>query len=144
MLMKACPRCKKLIPHGQTYCETCKPIAEAQAAEALARKQKRKNNEYNRKRDPKYLAFYRSKDWKTLSRAKLQACGYKCELQLEGCTGLAVEVDHTEAIQTPAGWYKRLDWENLKGVCTNCHNRKHDRFKKKKDDGVIDLRTLER
>lgn len=147
MLMKACPRCKKLIPYGQTYCETCAPIAEAQAAEAMERKteyrRKKYNTAYNRRRDPKYLTFYRSKEWRAMSKAYLQAAGYKCEAGLEGCQRLAVEVHHKQAIQTDEGWGQRLDWENLEALCTSCHNRRHSRLKKV-NDGVIDLRTLKR
>lgn len=147
MIMKACPRCKKLIPHGQTYCDECAPIAQAQAAEAMERKaeyrRKKYNTNYNRRRDPKYLTFYRSKEWRLLSQTYLQASGYRCQAQLEGCQGLAVEVHHKAAIQTPDGWDNRLAWDNLEAVCTSCHNRRHVRFKKV-DDGVIDLRTVKR
>ena len=59
MLMKPCPRCKRLIPHGQTYRDACAPIAKAQAAEARERKaeyrKKKYNAKYNSRRDPKYL-----------------------------------------------------------------------------------------
>lgn len=148
MAAHPCPRCKKLIPVGVAYCDDCRPRAEQQAAEAIERraafKRKKYNQQYNSKRDPKYLTFYRSKDWKITSRAKLQSCGYKCELKLEGCTKIATEVDHTIPIQTPEGWGRRLDWSNLKGTCTSCHNRKHARFKKQPQDGVIDLRTVKR
>jgi hypothetical protein len=46
--------------------------------EIRTRNAQRKAQQYNRRRDPKYLTFYRSKDWKAQSRAKLQACGYRC------------------------------------------------------------------
>lgn len=150
MAVHPCPRCNKLIPTGVAYCDACKPIAERQAAEAIERRaelrQKKYNAKYNQRRDPKYMQFYRSKDWRTLSRVKLQAAAYKCEAKLEGCTRLAVEVHHTQAIQTPEGWDRRLEWDNLEAVCTNCHNRRHDRFKCKKQatDGIIDLRTIKR
>lgn len=148
MALHPCPRCKRLIQVGVSYCPECAPIAEAQAAEAIERKteyrRKKYNTAYNKRRDPKYLTFYRSKNWKAMSKAKLQDCGYKCELRLEGCTRLATEVDHTVPIQTPEGWERRLDWSNLKGTCTSCHNRKHARFKKRGDAGVIDLRTVPR
>jgi len=43
-----CPRCKCLIPVGVSYCQDCKPIAEAQAAEAIERRQAYKRAKYNR------------------------------------------------------------------------------------------------
>lgn len=147
MAMHPCPRCGQLIPVGVTYCEGCRPAAEAQAAEAMehrrAYKRQKYNSIYNRRRDPKYLAFYRSKEWRLLSRTYLQRAGYKCQAKLEGCTGLAVEVHHKDPIQTAKGWGARLDWENLEAVCTSCHNKRHpEKFKKSAEPGVIDLRKI--
>ena len=148
MAVHPCPRCKRLIPVGVAYCEACKPVAEAQAAEAIERRQayKRKqyNKEYNKRRDPKYLQFYRSKEWRLLSRTKLQDAGYKCQGKLEGCTRLAVEVHHIKPIQTSEGWDLRLEWNNLEALCGNCHNQRHDRWKRMEQPGVIDLRKVER
>ena len=149
MAVHPCPRCKRLIPVGVPYCEACKPIAEAQAQEAIERRQAYKraayNKAYNKRRDSKYLTFYRSKEWRLLSRTKLQACGYQCEAQLQGCTRLAVEVHHKEPIQTEDGWLARLEWDNLEGVCTSCHNGRHpEKLRRKSEPGVIDLRNLER
>ena len=148
MLWKACPRCKKIIPHGLPYCATCAPLAEAEReakrerkAEYLRKKYQRK---YNSKRDPKYIAFYRSKEWKATSRAKMADAHYKCEAKLAGCTTIAVEVHHVKPIQTDEGWHERLEWDNLKAVCIACHNTLHDRFKswRKKDDGALDMREI--
>lgn len=145
MALKPCPRCKRLMPVGPAYCEACAPIAkaeiEAKRQEALAKKAQM----YNRRRDPKYLAFYRSKPWRTTSRVKLQSVGYKCEAKLQGCQGMAVEVHHTKPIQTPEGWDLRLEWSNLEAVCTNCHNRRHpEKLQRNSSEGVIDLRTIQK
>ncbi len=147
MATHPCPRCKQLIPVGVAYCDTCRPVAEAQAAEAIERRQAYRrakyNKAYNQRRDPKYGRFYNSSDWRTMSRAKLQDCGYKCEAKLDGCQRLAVEVHHIEPIKTPEGWDKRLEWDNLMGVCIACHNVLDGKtFKKKEIPGVIDLKTL--
>lgn len=149
MALHPCPRCRKLIPVGVAYCEACKPVAEAQAKEAIERRQAYRrakyNKEYNRRRDPKYLAFYRCKEWRLLSKGKLQAAGYKCEARLEGCTRLAVEVHHIIPIQTKEGWDKRFEWSNLEAVCTACHNGRHpEKLKRQSQPGVIDLRTIDR
>ena len=147
MASHPCPRCKRLIPVGIAYCDDCRPVAEAQAAEAIERrrafKRAKYNKAYNQRRDPKYGRFYNSADWRTLSRTKLQDCGYKCEAKLDGCQRLAVEVHHIEPIKTPEGWDKRLDWDNLMGVCIACHNVLDGKtFKRKETPGVIDLNTL--
>ena len=135
MALHPCPRCKTLIPVGVQYCEACRPLADAQAQEAMERKRAYKSKQYakqyNARRDPKYLTFYRSKDWQLLSRTYLQRAGYKCQARLEGCKGLAVEVHHIKPIQTPEGWDLRIDWDNLEAVCTSCHNARHGgRWKK--------------
>ena len=147
MALKACPRCKRLIAYGMTYCETCAPIAEAERQAKREHRQefmrKKYNRRYNSRRDPKYLQFYRSNDWKITSRAKLQAANFKCQAKLPGCQRLAVEVHHIKPIQTPEGWELRLEWNNLEAVCTACHNGRHpEKFKRKEEPGVIDLRTL--
>ena len=147
MLTKACPRCKKLIPHGVPYCSTCQPIAEAARAEKRARREehlrKKYNRTYNQRRNPEYTAFYHSKDWKATSKAKLSAAGWKCEARLEGCTGLAVEVHHIKPIRTDEGWALRLEWSNLEAVCTACHNGRHpEKGKRKRDPNVLDMREI--
>lgn len=149
MLLKACPRCKKLIPQGLPYCEACAPIAEAERQAKQERRadylNKKYNTIYNRRRDPKYQTFYRSKAWRMTSKAKLAAAGYKCEAKLEGCTRLAVEVHHIKPIRTDEGWKLRLDWENLEAVCSACHNGRHpEKGKRKKDPGVLDMREIQK
>ena len=149
-VLKACPRCRTLIPHGLAYCETCAPIAEAERQAKRERRaeylNKKYNRAYNAKRaqdDPKYRQFRNSKAWKATSRAKLQECSYRCEAKLEGCQRLACEVHHVEPITTPAGWAKRREWSNLMGVCITCHNILDGKtYKRKKQEGVIDLRDV--
>ena len=152
MALHPCPRCKRLVPVGVAYCEDCKPVAEAQAAEAIERRQAYKrakyNKAYNQRRsqeDIKYRTFRNSKEWRLLSRTKLQDCGYKCEAKLEGCKRRAVEVHHIKPIKTEEGWDARLEWDNLMGVCIACHNVLDGKtFKRKAEPGVIDLKTLKR
>ena len=100
-------------------------------AEREAREQEQKraaNRAYNRRRDPKYVQFYKGRQWRMLSARYLQDHAYKCE----SCGGLACEVHHMEPIQTESGWIRRYDVSNLKAVCTDCHNAEHDRFRKSK------------
>lgn len=148
MAYHPCPRCGRLVPVGVSYCMDCKPQAEQQAMEAMERKRAYKraayNREYNRRRDPKYTAFYNSKEWRTLSRARLQACRYKCEARLDGCTRRAVEVHHVKPIKTADGWDQRLEFAGLIGVCINCHNILDGKtFKQRRDPGVIDMSTIQ-
>jgi len=142
-----CPRCKRLVPVGVAYCEQCRPAAEVQAAEAMERKREYKRKQYsqayNRRRDPKYAEFYRSKEWRRVSRAKLQDCGYRCEAKLEGCKGLACEVHHKIPIKTEDGWDQRFEWDGLMGVCVACHNILDNKnFKPRQQPGVIDLKNI--
>lgn len=151
--LKPCPRCKRLIPYGWSYCPDCKPVVDAEREEAKARKaeylRKKYNKAYNKKRaqdDPKYRTFRNSKAWKQTSKAKLKACEWRCESGVSPkCPGLACEVHHIKPLKTPEGWEHRLDWDNLMGVCVLCHNILDGKtYKGRKDDGVIDLRTLEK
>ena len=131
MLLKACGRCGNLIPYGRAYCDTCTPIVEAEREARIQENRKRSNRNYNKTRDPKYLRFYNSNDWRTLSLRYTQDRGYKCER----CSKIATQVHHKKAIQTPEGWELRLDYDNLELLCTDCHNIEHDRFKRKRRKG---------
>lgn len=128
MLLKNCNRCGNLIPYGSAYCSVCTPIVEAER-EAKLQEYKRENNKrYNKTRDPKYVRFYNSVDWRTLSLKYTQDKGYRCEQ----CNKIANHVHHIKPIQTPEGWELRLDYNNLELLCTRCHNERHDRFKRRK------------
>lgn len=129
MLLKECKRCGNLIPYGSVYCDTCRPIVEAEREERRLEAKREGDRRYNRKRDPKYVRFYNSTDWKTLSRKRLQDDGYRCVK----CGAIASEVDHIKPIQTPEGWEKRLDYSNTQSLCIHCHNKKHERFKRKRN-----------
>ena len=127
MLQKACSRCGRLIPYGSTYCEVCAPVMEKLIAERIERSRRASNRKYNKGRDRGYTRFYNSREWRVLSRSRLQHDNYKCL----SCGMFASEVDHIIPIQTPQGWEKRLDFENLQSLCIQCHNEKHGRFSKR-------------
>ena len=127
MLLKSCHRCGKLISYGSPYCAICTPIVEAEREARRIEYSKASNRRYNAKRDPKYGRFYNSIEWRTLSAKRLQDDGYKCVK----CKKIASEVDHIKPIQTPEGWELRLDYDNTQSLCLDCHNAKHDRFRKK-------------
>ena len=128
MLLKECGRCGNLIPYGSPYCKECTPIVEAEREARLAESRKESNKRYNKTRDPKYLRFYNGVEWRTLSAKYTQDKGYRCEV----CRAMATQVHHKKAIQTPEGWELRLDYNNLKLLCTRCHNEEHERFIRRK------------
>lgn len=127
MLLKSCKRCGNLIAYGSVYCNTCKPIVEAERLARRVESKKESDRRYNRKRDPKYVRFYNSAEWRTLSQKRLLDDGYKCVK----CGAIASEVDHIIPIQTPEGWELRLDYDNTQSLCISCHNKKHKRFMKR-------------
>ena len=127
MLLKSCKRCGNLIPYGRVYCTTCQPIVDAQREARRVENKRASDRRYNKTRDPKYGRFYKSAGWRTLSKKRLQDDGYKCVK----CGEIASEVDHIIPIQTPEGWERRLDYDNTQSLCLECHNIKHNRFKKK-------------
>ena len=127
MLLKSCGRCGKLIPYGISYCSICRPIGEAEREARRLESKRESDRRYNKTRDPKYVRFYNSIDWRTLSAKYTQDKGYKCER----CGKFATQVHHKQAIQTPQGWDRRLDYTNLELLCTQCHNDRHNRFKKR-------------
>ena len=127
MLLKACNRCGNLIPYGATYCSTCRPIVQAEREARLQESRLKSNRVYNAKRDPKYTQFYNSIEWRTLSAKRLADDGYRCAW----CKRIANEVDHIVEIQTPEGWTKRLEYDNLRSLCHTCHDKRHGRFIKK-------------
>ena len=117
MLLKSCGRCGKLIPYGISYCSICRPIVEAEREARRLESKRESDRRYNKTRDPKYVRFYNSVQWRTLSAKYTQDKGYKCER----CGKFATQVHHKQAIQTPQGWDRRLDYTNLELLCTQCH-----------------------
>lgn len=128
MLLKACNRCGNLIPYGATYCTNCLPIVQAEREERVRESKLKSNRAYNKTRDPKYTQFYNSGPWRALSAKRLQDDGYRCQW----CRGIATEVDHIVEIQTPEGWPLRLDYNNTRALCHDCHDKRHNRFIKTK------------
>lgn len=128
MILKMCARCKRPTVYPARYCSSCAPIVQKEIEEREAEQKAKSMSEYNKRRDPKYSQFYRSKAWRMLSARYLQDHTWKCE----SCGGLAVEVHHVIPIQTDEGWNRRFDVTNLRALCVSCHNDEHGRFKKRK------------
>ena len=128
MIMKHCKKCGIPIVYPKTYCDDCQIIVDKWREERRAQFKKDNDRTYNQKRDPKYVRFYNSSDWRILSQKYIQDKSYRCER----CGKIATEVHHKRYIQSDDGWERRLDYDNLEALCVRCHNEEHDRFKKKK------------
>lgn len=75
----------------------------------------------------KYAEFYNSKEWKELRAFKFADAGGLCEQCLEnGIVKIGKEVDHIKPIETH--WHLRLVFANLRLLCSDCHNAKHNRM----------------
>lgn len=128
MIHKLCRRCNKTVVYPSTYCASCLELVTENRKQARAEITKKANRRYNSKRDPKYIKFYGSSQWKLLSAKYMSDHDYKCE----DCHGIATEVHHVIPIQTDKGWELRLTYDNLRNQCIDCHNSKHNRFQRKK------------
>ena len=73
--------------------------------------------------------FYRSSAWLLARQQKIAACNGRCEI----CGAIGEEVHHKIAL-TPSNITDTnitLNPDNLIYLCKECHNKEHDRFKKK-------------
>lgn len=143
MIVKMCAKCKKVIEYPNRYCSKCQKIVDEQAEEI----KKRSNIRYNKTRDPRLVKFRKSDEWQRLKNKYLQDLqqkygdvkyAYKCEDCIEENKKnsaykiqLAEEVHHLEFIETPEGWLRRLDYNNLRALCHMHHDKRHNRFQKK-------------
>ena len=84
---------------------------------------KRKQINYHEK----YNKFYQSKEWHELRMAKRVASDGLCEMcRAKGIIREAKEIHHIEPITE--NWNKRLDYDNLIALCSDCHNQQHLRI----------------
>lgn len=143
MIIKMCAKCKKIIEYPKTYCSDCQKIVDKQK-EAIKRAS---NRRYNKTRDPKFVKFRKSEEWRQLKERYLQDIqhkygdvkySYKCEDCIEENKKnpeyeiqFAEEVHHLQFIETSEGWLRRLDYNNLRALCHMHHDKRHNRFQKK-------------
>ena len=84
---------------------------------------KRKIKTYHEKFDK----FYQSKEWQQLRQAKWCQADGLCELcRKNGIIKEAKEIHHI--IPIAEAWSKRLDYDNLIALCSDCHNAQHERI----------------
>lgn len=80
--------------------------------------------------DERYLQFYNSKRWRTLSKL-YRINNPICENCFKnGIVRKADVVDHI--VEVKDCWDKRLDETNLQSLCHTCHNAKTQREKKRR------------
>lgn len=125
--MKLCPRCGRLFPSpdGSSLCSECDEKRKLEVRERFKGKRDY-HREYERRKeteDPEMRSFYRSKQWRMTSRKYLQHAHYTCE----ECGRQGTDVHHVQPVQTPEGWARRFDFDNLKLLCVRCHNEAHGR-----------------
>ena len=80
MLEHQCPACKWLIPYGKRYCDEC--IQHVDEYKQSRHKDRQRNT------DPKYKAFYDSKERRHMSVSVLANAQWRCA----DCSSMACEV----------------------------------------------------
>ncbi len=75
----------------------------------------------------KYNSFYCSREWQQLRQAKWVSSDGLCEMcRAKGIIKEAKEIHHIIPIEED--WSKRLDFDNLIALCSDCHNTQHERI----------------
>lgn len=74
--------------------------------------------------------FYKSSEWQRLREEAMKRDHYECVWCAEKgkvTTKVKLEVDHIKELE----YYPQyaLDIDNLRTLCTDCHNKRHHRFK---------------
>ncbi len=78
--------------------------------------------------NPELKFFYNSRKWKLSQQYKLATVNFRCEK----CGGIAEEVHHKIPItlKNVHDYNITLNQDNLIALCKECHNKKHERFRK--------------
>ncbi len=98
-MMRACAKCARAIPATERYC------AEHKRAE-------------NARRNAKNKAFGRnSAHWQKVRKQRLELAGFRCELQLAGCTGVATHVHLDPSFR---GQHRAASVEFCRACCASC------------------------
>lgn len=104
------PGCPAIVPRGMRYCSTHQAKGEQQHSEAV--------RQYDAQRDPRAVAFYRSKAWLAMRLVVLREQPVCADCR----TRFSHHVDHITPLLTV--WSRRLDRSNLRGLCAHCHSIK--------------------
>ena len=57
------------------------------------------------------------KNWPSLRASVLRRDSYRCQIRLDGCSGIATDVDHIARGDNHS-------LENLRAACSECHKKK--------------------
>ncbi|NQJ68524.1 HNH endonuclease [Streptococcus suis] len=73
--------------------------------------------------------FYKSWDWQKVRQQALKRDKYRCCWCYAAgkLTTARLEVDHIETVESRPD--RALDLSNLRTLCRDCHNMRHNRFK---------------
>ena len=75
----------------------------------------------------RYSQFYNSVQWHELRNFKWQESNGLCEkCYKQGIIKASREIHHIVPIEVD--WSKRLDYDNLIALCSDCHNAEHERI----------------
>lgn len=82
--------------------------------------------------------FYNSSEWRSLRRQALERDHYECVwCREEGkVTTENLEVDHIKELEFYPEFALNLD--NLRTLCKECHNKRHNRFQFRKSQKMMD------
>lgn len=74
-----------------------------------------------------FNSFYQSTEWKALRNYKFGMADGLCEnCKKKGIVRVGREVHHIVPIEED--WSKRLNFDNLVLLCSDCHNEQHERI----------------
>lgn len=119
--LKTCDHvgCQKLVPYNERYCSRHKK-------QFLKRRKENPSYGWNSKTRKeiysKYQKFYKSAQWRHLSRLFREKHPLCAECLKHGRYTQAKNVDHIIPIRVD--WSKRFDEENLQSLCIACHKKK--------------------
>jgi hypothetical protein len=98
-MMRACAKCGRVIPAGRRYCDDHTRRENARRTEKVKRH------------------GYKSAHWQQIRKQRLELAGYRCELRLPGCTGIASHVHLDERYE---GQHRVAALEDTKAACPSC------------------------
>lgn len=76
-------------------------------------------------------AFYKSRDWQAIRQKVLERDNHECQWckeqgRVTNRSHATLEVDHEKELEFHPEL--ALDTENLRTLCRDCHNKRHNRF----------------
>jgi 5-methylcytosine-specific restriction protein A len=66
--------------------------------------------------------------WRKVRKQVLERDGYRCLVGMEGCTGIATQVDHITPLAFGGSPY---ELSNLRGSCAKCNSGRSNKLRRK-------------